>query len=184
MVMNYYEILGVPSSATNADIKEAYTRAMRQAHPDMGGTAQKAQLLNEARQVLLNKERREEYDGAFVHQQPRLVVVKPDSDMGSEIPCESVQDVSSRKFPVWRLVLLLLVLPALVFVVGEALISAGFPAAGDVVKVVGLLVLYGVPAVFLWGRLRRRNAVCSGAYFQVKRMGKDGRIELFSVQRG
>jgi DnaJ-domain-containing protein 1 len=46
-------VLGVEEGATPAQIKAAYTRLMRMAHPDKGGTAGLAAQLNAARERLL-----------------------------------------------------------------------------------------------------------------------------------
>jgi hypothetical protein len=48
-------ILGVEEGATKAEIQAAYTRLMRLAHPDKGGTAGLAAQLNAAREKLLSK---------------------------------------------------------------------------------------------------------------------------------
>ena len=48
-------ILGVEEGATRADIQAAYTRLMRLAHPDKGGTAGLAAQLNAAREKLLGR---------------------------------------------------------------------------------------------------------------------------------
>jgi hypothetical protein len=45
-------ILGVGPAATAADIREAYTRLMRRAHPDHGGTSGLAAQVNAARDRL------------------------------------------------------------------------------------------------------------------------------------
>jgi hypothetical protein len=47
-------ILGVDAEATPAQIRAAYTRLMRMAHPDKGGTSGLAAQLNAARDKLLN----------------------------------------------------------------------------------------------------------------------------------
>src|SRR4051794_38129942 len=46
-------ILGVEEGATKAEVQAAYTRLMRLAHPDKGGTAGLAAQLNAAREKLL-----------------------------------------------------------------------------------------------------------------------------------
>lgn len=46
-------ILGVEEGASRAEIQAAYTRLMRMAHPDKGGTAGLAAQLNAARERLL-----------------------------------------------------------------------------------------------------------------------------------
>lgn len=48
-------ILGVGPEATRAEIQAAYTRLMRMAHPDKGGTAGLAAQLNAARDRLLGR---------------------------------------------------------------------------------------------------------------------------------
>lgn len=48
-------ILGVAEDATPAEIQAAYTRLMRLAHPDKGGTSGLAAQLNAARDRLLSK---------------------------------------------------------------------------------------------------------------------------------
>jgi hypothetical protein len=48
-------ILGVGPEATDAEIQAAYTRLMRMAHPDKGGTSGLAAQLNAARDRLLRK---------------------------------------------------------------------------------------------------------------------------------
>ena len=48
-------ILGVGPNATEAEIREAYGRLMRMAHPDKGGTSGLAAQLNAARDRLLKK---------------------------------------------------------------------------------------------------------------------------------
>ncbi len=48
-------ILGVGADATKAEIQAAYTRLMRLAHPDKGGTTGLAAQLNAARDRLIRK---------------------------------------------------------------------------------------------------------------------------------
>lgn len=47
------EVLGLPPRATNKEIKAAYLRLMRAAHPDQGGSDWLAARINQARDVLL-----------------------------------------------------------------------------------------------------------------------------------
>lgn len=46
------EILNLTGSPSQDDIKRAYIQAIRQAHPDHGGSEEKAKLINEANEVL------------------------------------------------------------------------------------------------------------------------------------
>ncbi len=63
MPKDYYEILGVPKSAADDEIKRAYRKLAHQYHPDKNkGDDKKFKEINEAYQVLGNREKREQYD--------------------------------------------------------------------------------------------------------------------------
>src|SRR3989344_2540594 len=63
MPKDYYEILGVDRNASEGDIKRAYRKLAHQHHPDKnGGSDKKFKEINEAYQVLGNKEKKEQYD--------------------------------------------------------------------------------------------------------------------------
>ena len=63
MPKDYYEILGVPKTATEDEIKRAYRKLAHQYHPDKnGGDDKKFKEINEAYQVLGNKEKKVQYD--------------------------------------------------------------------------------------------------------------------------
>lgn len=60
---DYYKILGLNKNATFDDIKRAYRKLAHQYHPDkQGGDEKKFKEVNEAYQVLSNKEKRAAYD--------------------------------------------------------------------------------------------------------------------------
>ena len=60
---DYYKILGVQKSASEDEIKKAYRKLAHQFHPDKaGGDEKKFKEINEAYQVLGNKEKRAQYD--------------------------------------------------------------------------------------------------------------------------
>ncbi len=59
---DYYAILGVPKTATDDEIKKAFRRLAHEHHPDKGGEQQKFKDVNEAYQVLGDKEKRSKYD--------------------------------------------------------------------------------------------------------------------------
>lgn len=59
---DYYKILGVSRDASQEEIKKAFHRLAHKYHPDKGGDAQKFKEINEAYQVLSNKEKRAQYD--------------------------------------------------------------------------------------------------------------------------
>ena len=62
MAKDYYQILGVGKSANADEIKSAFRKLAHQHHPDKGGDAEKFKELNEAYQVLGDKEKRARYD--------------------------------------------------------------------------------------------------------------------------
>jgi molecular chaperone DnaJ len=59
---DYYKILGVSHNATPSEIKKAYYKLAHKYHPDKGGDEKKFKEVNEAYQVLSNKEKRSQYD--------------------------------------------------------------------------------------------------------------------------
>ena len=63
MNKDYYKILGVAKNAPEEEIKKAYRRLAHQHHPDKkGGNADEFKQINEAYQILSNKEKRAQYD--------------------------------------------------------------------------------------------------------------------------
>ncbi|WP_043441095.1 J domain-containing protein [Arthrobacter sp. L77] len=59
---SYYDILGVPPDADAKEIKDAYRRAARSAHPDLGGSATRFHDVAVAYETLGDPRRRERYD--------------------------------------------------------------------------------------------------------------------------
>lgn len=63
MSKDYYKVLGVGRGASEEEIKKAYRHLAHQYHPDKaGGNEAKFKELNEAYQVLSNREKRAQYD--------------------------------------------------------------------------------------------------------------------------
>ncbi len=64
--IDYYKILGLDKTATEADIKKAYRKLARKHHPDLNpgdaAAEKKFKELNEANEVLSNKANRKKYD--------------------------------------------------------------------------------------------------------------------------
>ncbi|QXP66206.1 DnaJ C-terminal domain-containing protein [Polaribacter sp. AHE13PA] len=71
--IDYYKILGITKSASEADIKKAYRKLARKYHPDLNPndkTAEKSfKEINEANEVLSNPENRKKYDAYEEHWQ-------------------------------------------------------------------------------------------------------------------
>lgn len=65
---DYYNVLGVSKDATEEEIKKAFRKLAREAHPDKGGDTETFQKIQEAYEVLSNPERRREYDSPNVQQ--------------------------------------------------------------------------------------------------------------------
>jgi len=62
MSKDYYQILGVSKTASSKEIKKAYYKLAHKYHPDKGGDEKKMKEINEAYQVLSDKEKKAQYD--------------------------------------------------------------------------------------------------------------------------
>ena len=66
MAKDYYEILGVPRTASEEEIKKAFRRLAKQYHPDRNkgqkAAEQRFKEINEAHNVLIDKDKRAQYD--------------------------------------------------------------------------------------------------------------------------
>ncbi|SEQ35757.1 curved DNA-binding protein [Hyunsoonleella jejuensis] len=71
--IDYYKILGIPKTASEADIKKAYRKLARKYHPDLNPNDKVAEKkfkeINEANEVLSNAENRKKYDQYGEHWQ-------------------------------------------------------------------------------------------------------------------
>ena len=60
--LSYYDILGIAPDATAKQVKDAYRRAARRAHPDVGGSEELFHSVAVAYETLSDPGRREQYD--------------------------------------------------------------------------------------------------------------------------
>ena len=70
MKQDYYEVLGIDKTATEAEIKKAYRTLVKKWHPDVNkeaGAEEKFKEIQEAYEVLSTPEKRKQYD-QFGHQ--------------------------------------------------------------------------------------------------------------------
>lgn len=62
MAKDYYQILGVSQNSSEEEIRKAFHKLAHKYHPDKGGDEKKFKEINEAYQILSNKEKRAQYD--------------------------------------------------------------------------------------------------------------------------
>lgn len=114
----HYDVLGVPPSATRAEIREAYVERARRLHPDRAGgdpsRARRMQEVNEAWRVLGHAARRSAYDAtlaAVVRPEPAAARGDDDLDRPFVSPPAAPGDVTvaiARALP-WVVVATVLV---------------------------------------------------------------------------
>ena len=62
MVPNHYEVLGIAEGASGQEIRQAYRRLVKAAHPDVAGDTAQFRLVTQAYDVLSDPARRAAYD--------------------------------------------------------------------------------------------------------------------------
>lgn len=86
-----YEILGVDPDASEAEIRAAYRRAVRTAHPDAGGTAGMFGMVREAYEILVDPERRANLDDSRTRPDvDEPAAEPPEPEWGEEVHVDDV----------------------------------------------------------------------------------------------
>jgi DnaJ domain len=83
---SHYDVLGVPASATQAEVRAAYRAAARDHHPDTGGDAGRMRALNVAWAVLGDPVRRAAYDRALARGVDDASSVAPEAPPPTHTP--------------------------------------------------------------------------------------------------
>jgi molecular chaperone DnaJ len=116
----FYEVLGVASTASATEIRDAYRRLARQHHPDQrgGGTATLMAEINEAHRVLSDPGRRAVYDAGLRGVSTVATPRKPGPTTRPTVPPPAVRPPA--RYP-WKLALGMAAVGATVVLVGAAL---------------------------------------------------------------
>jgi hypothetical protein len=165
-IVTHYERLQVAPTATHDQIREAYRRAAREAHPDRNarqGSEARMAAINEAYRVLGDPARRQRYDEeiaapvALRHSERQWVTADPDRDVASFVP-----DVTPARFP-WKFMAVLASLGIGVMVLGLIFSKPTVPAAPD-------NILRSADCVELSTQLDAAEVSCAGEHDAVVRV--------------
>lgn len=120
-----YQALGVPPTATDSAIQQAWHRAARVTHPDAGGDESRFRAVHVAYLVLSDSAQRAQYDAARVRTAPWNVpdpVVAPPGQPVATAPTTSI-DLSTGRQPLSARLLTALVL----IMIGAVMLSYAWP---------------------------------------------------------
>lgn len=75
--LTHYQVLGLTRTANEREIKIAYRKAAKLAHPDRGGDPAQFRLITEAYEVLADPDKRRNYDSSYGAARPKGSTVPP-----------------------------------------------------------------------------------------------------------
>ena len=173
--MTHYERLAVGRNATQEEIRNAYRRAAREAHPDRNagqGAEGRMAAINDAYRVLSDPARRRVYDaelamarsGSGTPSSAQRDMVDDDDDHFAHYEHYLAQsaDVSPARFP-WKFMAVLASLGIGVIVVGLIFSKPGVPAGPD-------NILRAADCVVLGPQLDAAEVACTGPHDAVVRV--------------
>lgn len=161
-MVDHYDVLGVSRTAPSAVIRAAYRALMRETHPDQGGTAEQAQKVNEAFEVLSDPRRREAYDAELARAHEAAVPSAPAATQG----VREVVPIQTPSNPYPEPVLTGRIAKAALGLLGAGmLLATGGALMGDLEDIIAAIA--GVIAASLVSWRRSRAVLVTAAVFAV-----------------
>lgn len=94
---NPYKLLGVSADCDEKEIKHAYKALAKKAHPDLGGDAATFDQLTQAYQLLINTQKRQEYDRGNLLWEPQKRKMHEDPfNATSQLPSFTMSEAFKR----------------------------------------------------------------------------------------
>lgn len=143
--VDYYNVLQVSPHADAEVIEKAYRVLIGRHHPDKGGDTRHAQRLNEAHDVLGDRDKRAAYNKEWARHQSRTVA-PPRSTAPEGVAAPQAAPRSSRQHPPlatrWVAGLLLVLL-------GGAFMASGSAVVGLLLAVVGMVFIFNLWSLWM-----------------------------------
>jgi curved DNA-binding protein CbpA len=95
MEATLYDVLGVPPTATDEELRTAYRRCVRSTHPDHGGSAEEFREVQAAWELLRDAEQRERYD-AWLRGLDEDTPPTADPSWGNDAPGSSASEADDE----------------------------------------------------------------------------------------